>query len=68
MTPGPMAPSRRDGAARHEFSLSLELLIDDLDRAVDLGTGKAELMRDQFDQEIDALDEWGAGSHGAGRR
>ena len=56
------------GSRPARTSLRFQLLIDDLDRAVDLGAGSAELVRDQFDQEIDPLDEGGAGSHGAGRR
>ena len=43
------------GAARHD--LLVQFLIHDLDRAVDLGAGRAELMRDQLHQQVDALDE-----------
>src|SRR3954449_11679795 len=35
----------------------IEFLIDDLDRSVDLGIGHAELVRNQFYQQVDPLDE-----------
>jgi hypothetical protein len=35
----------------------IQFLIDDLDRAVDLGTGHAELIPNQLHQEVDPLDE-----------
>jgi hypothetical protein len=60
------APSLHAGAARHD--LLVQLLIDDLDRAVDLSTGRAELVRDQFHQQVDPLDERRSGSDRAGRR
>jgi hypothetical protein len=47
--------SCRPRSAHHD--LLIQLLIHDLDRAVDLGIGFAELMRNQFYQQIDALDE-----------
>src|SRR6266513_2183867 len=54
--------SVRARSARHDPLV--QFLIHDLDRAVDLGIGHAELMRDQFHQQVDALDEGRAASHG----
>src|SRR6202011_633396 len=54
----------RAGSARYD----VQLLIDCLDRAVDLGIGAAELMRDQLHQEVDPLDEGRAAGDRAGRR
>ena len=48
--------------------LFVQLLVDDVDGAVDFGVGAAELMRDQLHQEIDALDEGGAAGHRTRRR
>src|ERR1700722_20759046 len=47
----PRPTSRRPRSAHH--NLLVQFLIDDLDRAVDLGIGRAELMRDQFYQQVD---------------
>jgi hypothetical protein len=58
--------SRRTGSALHDPVI--QLLIDGLDRAVDLGVGRAKLMRDQLYKQIDALDERRSGGHRAGRR
>ena len=46
----------------------VQFLIDDLDGAIDLAIGRAELMRDQFHQEVDPLDEGGAAGDRARRR
>src|ERR1700712_2746659 len=48
--------------------LLVQFLIDDLHRVVDLGTGRAELMRDQLHQQIDPFDERRATGDRAGRR
>src|ERR1700692_3475199 len=61
-----VSASRRAGAARHD--LLVQFLVDDLDRAVDLGIGHAELMRDQLHQEVDPLDEGRSTGYRAGRR
>ena len=45
--------SLRAGAALHD--LLVQLLVDGLDRAVDLGIGWAELVRYQLHQKIDAV-------------
>src|SRR6478735_3238521 len=58
--------SRRAGTAYHDSLV--QFLIDDLDRAVDLVVGHAELMRDQLHQEVDALDEGRSAGHRARRR
>jgi len=56
LTRGPTdVPSRRAGSARHNFFI--ELLIYDLDRAVDLGIGYAKLVRNQLHQQVDPLNE-----------
>ena len=47
--------NRRALPAHHD--LLVQLLIDDLHRAVDLGIGRAELMRNQLYREVDATDE-----------
>jgi hypothetical protein len=60
----PADRSRRAGSALHD--LLVQLLVDDLDGAIDLGIGLAELVRDQFYEEIDALDEGRAGGNRAG--
>jgi hypothetical protein len=43
-------------------------LIDGLDRAVDIGIGHAELMRNQLHQQVDPSDERRSIGHGSGRR
>jgi hypothetical protein len=43
-------------------------LIDGLDRAVDIGIGHAELMRNQLHQQVDPFDERRSIGHGSGRR
>ena len=48
--------------------LLIEFLIYDLDRAVDLGIGHTELMRNQLYQQIDPLDERRSSSYRAGSR
>jgi hypothetical protein len=58
--------SRQAGTTRHD--LLIQFLIDDLDRAIDLGVGHAELMRDQLHQEVDPLDEGRSAGYRAGRR
>ena len=50
-----LAPSLRAGATRHD--LLVQFLIDGLHRAVDLGTGRAELIGNQLHQQVDPLDE-----------
>src|SRR6202021_2451809 len=59
-------PSRRALPAHHD--LLVQLLIHDLHRAVDLGIGLAELMRNQFHQQVDPLDEGRAAGDCAGGR
>jgi hypothetical protein len=46
----------------------IQFLIHDLNGAVDFGIGHAELMRNQFHQEVDPLDERGAACDRAGGR
>jgi hypothetical protein len=48
--------------------LLVQLLVHDLHGAVDLGIGRAKLMRNQFDQQVDALDERRAAGDRAGGR
>ena len=60
------AAPRLAGSARHDPLV--QSLINDPDRAVDLGVGHAELMRDQLDQQVDPLDERGAIGDRAGCR
>src|SRR5882757_11186302 len=57
--------SRRAGTTRHD--LLIQFLIHDLDRAIDLGTGHAKLMRDQLHQQVDPLDERRSTGYRAGR-
>ena len=59
-------PSLRTRSTYHD--LLVQLLIDDLHRAVDLGIGLAELMRDQFYQQVDAFDEGRAAGDPASSR
>ena len=65
---GDLTPLLRPRSARHD--LLVQLLIDGLNRPVDFGAGRAELVRDQLHQQVDALDERCAGDHraGCGRR
>lgn len=65
-SPQPPRALRRAGPATHD--LLVQLLIDDLDRAVDLGIGRVEVMRNQLHQQIDPLDERRTGGHRARRR
>ena len=58
--------SRRAGSARH--NPFIQFLIDDLDRAVDLGIGHAKLIRDQLHQQVDPLNERRSIGHRPGRR
>ena len=56
-------------AAPDQPDTIVQLLIDDVDGAVDLGVGRAELMRNQLHQQNDPLDEKGraAGDRARGR-
>ena len=58
--------SPRAVAARHD--LLVQLLVDDVDGAIDVGIRLAELMRDQLHQKIDPLDKRRAGCDSARRR
>jgi hypothetical protein len=68
MTPGADGTHYAAPAPPGMNSLSFQLLIDDLDRAVDLATGHVKLMRDQLHQEVDALDERRTARHCTRRR
>ena len=56
-----VSPLRRAGSAGHD--LLVQLLVDGLHRAVDLGAGRAELIGNQLNQEVDPLDKWRAPSN-----
>jgi hypothetical protein len=59
-------PSRRALAALHDPLI--QFLIHNLHRAINLGIGHAELMRNQFHQQVDPLDERRAACDRAGGR
>ena len=51
---GDWSTSRRTGRVGRRARI--QFLIDDPDRTVDFGIGRAELMRNQLDQQVDAFD------------